>query len=96
MELTGIKIERAKLSMKIYNNLGLPTVKKFKHMVSTDMISNCPISVVDINNDGNLYETPVVSLKGKSTSRKSRLIIKDGIQISRNIFKIKFKHLVIH
>ena len=35
---TSRQIERAKLSTKIYNNVGMKTVKKFKHMVSTNMI----------------------------------------------------------
>ena len=50
MGLTRRQIERAKLSRKIYNNIGLPTVKKFKDMVSKNMKSNCPISVEDIKN----------------------------------------------
>ena len=44
------QIDRAKLSKKIYNNVGIPTVENFKHMVSTNVISNCPISVPDISN----------------------------------------------
>ena len=47
---TSIKIYRSKLARNIYSNVGLPTVKNFKHMVSTNMISNSPISVADINN----------------------------------------------
>ena len=44
------KIEREKLARKMYSNVGLPPVKKFKHMVSTNMISRCQISVEDIIN----------------------------------------------
>ena len=43
-------IDRYKLSSKIYRNLGLPTVNTFKHMVSTNVISKCPISLSDIIN----------------------------------------------
>ena len=35
---TSRQTERAKLTIKIYINLGLPTVKKFKLMVSINMI----------------------------------------------------------
>ena len=52
---TSRKIDRAKLAREIYSNLGLPTVKTFKRMVSTNMISNCPISVEDIINAENIY-----------------------------------------
>ena len=44
------KIDRSNSSSKIYSYLGLPIVKNFNHMVSTNMISNCPISVADIIN----------------------------------------------
>ena len=37
------QIERAKLARKIYSNVGLPDLKKFKHMLFTKMISSCPI-----------------------------------------------------
>ena len=63
------KIEREKLARKMYSNVGLPPVKKFKHMVSTNMISNSPISVVDISNTENIYGPQMSSLKGKSSMR---------------------------
>ena len=47
---TSIQIDKENLSSKIYSNVGLPTVKNFNHMVSTNMISNYPISVVHIRN----------------------------------------------
>ena len=65
MGFTSRKIERAKLSRKIYSNIGLPTVKNFNHMVSTSMISNFPISVADIINAEKIYGPSMVSLKGK-------------------------------
>ena len=52
---TSIKIDRAKLDSKIYNNVGLPTVKNFKNVVSTNMISKCSISVADIRNSEKIY-----------------------------------------
>ena len=62
------KIERAKLSRKIYINVGIPTVKNFNHMLSTNMISNCLISVKDISNSENIYGPSMASSKVKSTS----------------------------
>ena len=62
--LTIRKIERAKLGSKIYSNLGLPTVKDFKHMVSTNTILKCSILVADISNYEKIYGTSLSSHKG--------------------------------
>ena len=59
------KIGRAKLSRKIYINVGIPNVKNIKHMFSTNMISNCTISVADIRNSEKMYISLMASLKGK-------------------------------
>ena len=72
---TSRKIERAKLVRKIYINVGLPIVKNFKDMVSTNMISNCPISVAYIINSDKIYGPSMASLKVKSTRSKPRPVI---------------------
>ena len=84
---TNNKIDRKKLETKIYINVGLPTVKNFNNMVSTSMISKCPISVADIRNSENIHGPLILSLKGKSTRRKPRLLIKDDIHIPSKIYK---------
>ena len=84
---TSRQIDRADLSRKIYRNLGIPTVNNFKHVVSANLISNCSISVVYISNAGNIYNPSMASLKGKSTRSKSRLAIKNDIQIPSKIYK---------
>ena len=61
---TNTKIKRDKLARNIYNDVGLPTVDKFNHIVSTNMISKCPISVIDISNDENICGTSMASLNG--------------------------------
>ena len=62
-------------------------MKKFKHMASTNMISDCPISVEDIRNSENMYGPSMEILKGNSTRIKPRLEIKDDIQIPSEIYK---------
>ena len=47
---TRRQIEWDRLAVKIYINIVLPTVKKFTHMVSTNIILNCTIIVADIKN----------------------------------------------
>ena len=82
---TSRQIERTKLAIRIYNNLGIPTVKNLNHMVSTNMISNYPISVADISNADKIYGPSISSLKDKSTRINPRLVIKDCIKIPIDI-----------
>ena len=82
---TSIQIDKENLSSKIYSNVGLPTVKNFNHMVSTNMISNWPIPVADIRNDEKIYGPSMESLKGKPRRSKPRLAIKDYIKIPSKI-----------
>ena len=63
-------IQEYKLDRKIYSNLGLTNVNDFNFIVSTNMISSCPISVADISNAENIYGSQVESLKFKSKMRK--------------------------
>ena len=69
---TSRQIEKTKLFRKFYINVGLPTEKNFKHMLSINIISKCPISVSDISNAENVYSPLVASLKGKSTRSKTK------------------------
>ena len=48
---TRRQIERPKLSRKTYSNIWLPNINNVKHMVSTNMIPNCPVSVADISSN---------------------------------------------
>ena len=54
-------------------------MKNFKHMLSTNMISNYPISVSDISNDEKMYGPSISGLKVKSIWRKPRQLIKYAI-----------------
>ena len=86
---TGIKIDRSKLARKLYNNIGLPTVKNFNHMVSTNMISNFPITVANIINAENIYGPLMTSLKGNSMWENPRPLIKDDIKIPSELYIYK-------
>ena len=84
---TSRKIKRAKLSSKMYNNVGLPTVKNFNHMVSTNMISNCLIEEADINNAVKIYGSLMEILKVKSIRSNPRPVIRYEIQIPSDVYK---------
>ena len=85
--LTSRQIHRAKLAIKIYKDVGLPSINKFKNIVSTNIISNFPISVADISNAEKIYVPSVAIIKDNSTRRNPRPVIKDDIKIPICIYK---------
>ena len=46
-------IYQTKRSRKLYHNVGCPTVENFKHILSHNMINNCPITAEYVNISGN-------------------------------------------
>ena len=84
---TSRQIERTKLASEIYNNVVLPTVNNFKRMLSTNMVSNCPMAVAHISNADNIYGPLVSILKDNSTRIKPKPVIKDYIHIPSEIIK---------
>ena len=83
----SIQIERAVLASKLYNTLGLTTMKNLNNVVSTNIISNFPISVADLIKYDKIYGSSMTSLKGKSTSSNPRPVIKDDIHIPSKVYK---------
>ena len=84
---TSRQIENYELARKIYSNVGIPTGKNFNNMVSTNRISNCPISMADMINSGIIYGTSMESIKGNSTRSKPRPVINDDINTPIDIYK---------
>ena len=63
-------------------------MKNFKHMISTNMISNCPINITDVDNAEKIFGPSMASLKGKSPRSKPKPVIRDDIQIPEEIYNI--------
>ena len=55
-------------------------------MISTNMISNCPINIKDVDNAEKIFGRSMASLKGKSTRSKPKPVIRDDIQIPEEIY----------
>ena len=84
---TSRQIERYKLYRKVYSNVGLPNVKNCKHMVSTNIISNFPISVANIGYVKSIYKPFILRLKRNPSRIKPRKVINYYIHIPTKIHK---------
>ena len=70
---TKRQYEKAKTARAMYHNVGPATVENFKHMIRSNMVKNCPVTVEDVTIAEKIFGPAMSSLKGKSTRQKPPL-----------------------
>ena len=65
--------------------LGCPTLENLKHILRQQIITNCPVTIEDVNVAADIYGPDVGTLKGKSTRPKSTPYKEDYIEIPPEI-----------
>ena len=63
---TKNKILKAKQARRAQAMMGNPSKKDYKRVVSNHLISNCPISIHDIENSRAIYSPALASVRGKT------------------------------
>ena len=56
--------ERAKAARSLYHTLGCPTIENLKHILRQRIITNCPVTIEDVNIAADIYGPDVGTLKG--------------------------------
>ena len=75
------QVDRANLAQKVHKILMFPSIRDFKHLLMTNGIKNCPITIEDINISEKIYGLNVYSIKGKSTRSNPTPKVDDRIEI---------------
>ena len=84
---TNRQIQRAQLARQLYHNIGTPSLRDFKAVIRMNAISNCPITLEDIKIAEQIYGKDIASLKGKTTRTKPLPVIKDYIDIPKELIE---------
>ena len=79
------QIERADIAKRLYEMIGFPSMNDYKKIVQMNGIRNCPITIDDIKNCEKIYGTNVSTLKGKSVRTKPMVVVKDYIDIPKEL-----------
>jgi hypothetical protein len=82
---TQRQFEQAKRARELYHIVGTPTIESFKALIKMNAIKNCPVTTEDVNNAKKIFGTNMLSLRGKSTRRKSTPVREDGIEIPEEL-----------
>jgi hypothetical protein len=80
--------ERARRARKALALVGYPSQKDFKHMVSSNMITNCPVTSTDVDNANTLFGPDLATLKGKTFRITPPPVVTDYVQILSEIMSL--------
>ena len=72
-------VDRAKGARQLQISIGCPSTKEFLHIVSKNMLPNCPYTREDIKRAEAIYGPDIGTLKGKTTRRKSPTVPLDNL-----------------
>jgi hypothetical protein len=74
----------AKQARRSLGMVGYPSEKDFKHMVSSNMIHNCPVTPKDIIAANNIFGPNVASMKGKTVRTTQDPVLTEYVDIPKD------------
>jgi hypothetical protein len=66
---------------KLLHALGCPTVMNLKAVIQMNSITNCPVTIDDVNLVEKIFGKDIVSLKGKTTRKNPTPVVSDIVEI---------------
>ena len=82
---TKRQIAGAEKARALYQVIGYPSLRDFLHLLQTNQIKNCPVTVEDVKICQKIYGPDVYALKGKTVRHKPRVVINDYLDIPREL-----------
>jgi hypothetical protein len=82
---TQRQFEQAKRAQELYHIVGMLTIESLKALIKMNAIKNCPVTTEDVNNAKKIFGAGMLSLRGKSTRRKSTPVREDVIEIPEEL-----------
>jgi len=70
--------------------LGCPSIADLKRIIKMNFINNCPVTTEDIDLSERIYGPDVASLKGKTVRQSPAPVVKDVIEIPRELIASQY------
>jgi hypothetical protein len=74
-------IERAKEARCIQGMIANPTEREFAEMVHEQLLTNCPVTMRDVDNANRIFGPDLANLRGKTTRTKPERVRVEYVQI---------------
>jgi len=81
-------IAKAKEAQRLQGMIGNLTDKEFKGMVPEKLITNCPVTVQDVENANRIFGPDLANLRGKTIRTKPEHVRKEYVQIPRDFVEL--------
>ncbi len=81
-------IKRAKEARRIQGMIANPTEKEFAGMVHERFLTNCPITVRDVDNANRIFGPDLANLRGKMTRTKPERVRVKYVQIPQDFVQL--------
>jgi hypothetical protein len=85
---TKRNIAKAKEAQRLQGMVGNPTDKEFKGMVRERLITDCPVTVQDVENANHIFGPDLANLKGKMIRTKPEHVRIEYVQIPRDFVEL--------
>jgi hypothetical protein len=82
---TNRDYNRAKQARRALGMVGYPSKRDFRNMVSSNMITNCPVTPTDINAANNIFGPNVASLKVKTVRVTQEPVLMEYVKVPQEI-----------
>ncbi len=81
-------IERAKEARRIQGMIVNPTEKEFAGLVRERLLTNCPVTVRNVDNANRIFGPDLANLRGKTTRTKPERVRVEYVQIPRDFVQL--------
>ncbi len=75
------KVKKAQEARRIQGMIANPTEREFAGMVCEQLLTNCPVTVRDIDNANQIFGRDLANLRGKMTRKKLECVRVEYVQI---------------
>jgi hypothetical protein len=83
-------VDRAEAARKLYQVIGFPSMRDYKHIVQTNQIKNCPVNLEDIS----IFGQDIYAMKGKTTRSKPKIVINDYVEVPQELLDAHEKVII--
>jgi hypothetical protein len=82
------EVEKAKEARRIQGMISNPTEREFAGMVREQLLTNCPVTVRDVDNANQIFGPDLAKLRGKTTRTKPERVQVEYVQIPRDFVQL--------
>jgi hypothetical protein len=79
------QMESAEMARKLYQVIGFPCQRDYKHVVQTNQIKNCPVNLEDIKICEKIFGPDIYAMKGKTTRKQPKAVVNDYVEVPKEL-----------